>query len=200
MKTLLLCLLASAALLPQAPPYSLGDKVEDFSLINAVDNQRVALSDYADQKGVVIIFSSHNCPYSKLYEDRIIKLAQEFGDKQVSFILVNPNSIIKNSGEDSREAMAKRAKEKSYTFPYLVDDGATNLYKRFEASRTPECFVLKNIDSHFIIHYHGAIDDNPQEDTDVSNHYLRDALTGLTNDNAIRINEKQAVGCVIRKY
>ena len=200
MNSFLFSLFISVFLLPQPPPYSLGDRVEDFSLVNAVNNQRVSLSDYAGQKGVVIIFSSHTCPYSKLYEERIIKLATEYEEKQIKFILVNPNSAIKGTAEESREAMAKRANEKGYSFPYLIDDQVTNLNKRFEASRTPECFVLKNIDGHFIIHYRGAIDDNPQIDSDVSYNYLKDALNCLANDKALRVNEKKAIGCVIRRY
>lgn len=200
MKLFLLCLFTGASLFPQTPPYSLGDKVENFSLVNSVTNQRVALSDFHDRKGVVIIFSSHTCPYSKLYEDRIIRLANDFEKHNIQFILINPNSDVKSNGEESRDAMARRARDKGYTFPYLIDDQATNLNRRFEATRTPECFVLKNIDGHFVIQYHGAIDDNPQVASDVSYYYLQEALTSLANDGALRVNEKKAIGCVIRQY
>jgi len=193
--------MCAAMLLPETPsPYTLGDKVEEFSLVNAVNNKRVSLSDYATQKGVVIIFSSHSCPYSKLYEDRIIQLANDFEQHNIKFILINPNCAIRGSAEESKEAMAKRAAEKNYSFPYLIDDNATNLQARFEASRTPECFVLKNIDGHFIIHYHGAIDDNPQIASDVSYNYLKEALTCLAHDKALRVNEKKAIGCMIKRY
>lgn len=60
-----------------AQPISVGSQAPNFSLKN-VDGATVSLSDYASEKGVMVIFSCNPCPYVKAYEDRMIALHNEF--------------------------------------------------------------------------------------------------------------------------
>ena len=75
MKPFLLTLLLLGAFtlptLAQRSPsgYTLGDAVASFALTN-VDNRTISLADYKNQKGVIVIFNSNHCPFSKAYEDR----------------------------------------------------------------------------------------------------------------------------------
>lgn len=177
--------------------YKVGDKINNFTLTNVIDNAQVSLSDYLKYKGVVLVFTSPSCPFAKLYEDRLLKLANEFGTRDVKFIFVNPNNPQTNP-EDNESEMVKRAKSKNYTFPYLVDNGQ-QLCGSFGATKTPEAFLLKNINGSFVLQYKGAIDDNPQVATDVSNNYLRDAIGSMTSNAAIKVTEKRAAGCMIKK-
>lgn len=48
--------------------YQIGDKVENFKLQN-IDGKFVALSDYNNYKGVIVIFTCNTCPYAVAYED-----------------------------------------------------------------------------------------------------------------------------------
>ncbi|MGW8316173.1 MAG: redoxin domain-containing protein, partial [Bacteroidales bacterium] len=50
-----------------------GDDAIAFSLKN-VDGSTVSLSDYSDQKGVILVFTCNPCPFAKAYEQRIIQL------------------------------------------------------------------------------------------------------------------------------
>ena len=43
--------------------YQIGDVATDFSLPN-VDGKMVSLSDFADAKGFIVIFTCNTCPYS----------------------------------------------------------------------------------------------------------------------------------------
>ena len=61
--------LFSASLM--ADGYQVGDKATDFKLIN-IDGKKVTMADYKDARGFIVIFTCNHCPYSKLYEDRII--------------------------------------------------------------------------------------------------------------------------------
>jgi len=65
---------------PQKDGYKIGDVVEYFSLKN-VDNKNVGLKDYNNAKGVVVIFTCNHCPYSKMYENRIIALDKKYKSK-----------------------------------------------------------------------------------------------------------------------
>jgi peroxiredoxin len=173
--------------------YIVGDKVGSFTLTNAIENNQVSLADFQNSKGVVIVFTNHSCPYSKLYENRLLKLASEFQSKDVRFILINTNSL---KTEDQQAGMAQHAKQNNYPFPYLIDAGGITS-KQFGASKTPETFVLKNINGSFVLFYKGAIDDNPQTANDVSSYYLKDAINSLITNSPIKVSEKRASGCMI---
>lgn len=171
--------------------------VDNFTLVNTVDNKPVSLNSFSNKKGIVIIFTSDFCPYSKLYEARIDDLAQEFSSKNIQFILINPNNPLV-SQEDTVEKMAKNAKEKGYRFPYLADKDQ-KIANVFGATKTPEVYLLQPSGSRFNIVYSGAIDDNPQVATDVDKHYLKDAINNLLGGKPTQPKHQRPTGCMIKK-
>ena len=58
----------------QGSSYQLGDKVADFTLQGA-NNQTVSLSNFGSAKTVVLVFTNNQCPYAKLYENRLLTRA-----------------------------------------------------------------------------------------------------------------------------
>lgn len=170
--------------------YKIGDKVSEFTLVNVMDNRRVSLSDFNNQKGVAIIFSNPECPYFKIYEPRLLELVDEFENQQISFLFVT-------SKLENKSAFVNYAMEKGYKSPILIDAN-NSLAKVFSASRTPEAFVLKNMQGNIILQYKGAIDDSPQDSRDIKNHYLKDALQAVVSNGSIKIMEKRPTGCVLR--
>lgn len=178
-------------------PANINDVVKDFSLLNAVDNNPVSLSDYSGSKVVVIVFTSPGCAFGKIYDERLVQLAGDFKDQEVSFLLINPNNSKVNP-EDSPANMAKRAQEKGYIFPYLVDN-SQKIANMLGASKTPEAFVLKNVNGSFVLKYRGAIDDNPQLASAVKEQYLKEAILAVIHNNSVKMAERKATGCSIRK-
>jgi len=73
----ILLVLIVSALSMNAQPIAVGSGAPDFSLKN-IDGAAVSLSDYVNEKGVMVIFSCNPCPYVKAYEDRMIALHNEF--------------------------------------------------------------------------------------------------------------------------
>jgi peroxiredoxin len=171
--------------------------IQNFTLVNAIDHNNVSLYDYSKSKAVVIIFSSPSCAFFKIYEDRLLSLAKEFNGKEVNFLLINPNNP-NSSPEDNENFMVSRAKEKAYPFPFLVD-GDQKIAHLFGATKTPEAFVLKNVNGSFVLKYKGAIDDNPQLASEVSSFYLKDAINAVITHAPVKIAEKRATGCMIKK-
>jgi hypothetical protein len=47
--------------------------------------------------------------------------------------------------------------------------------------------------------YHGAIDDNPGDESNVSQHYLRDAINALISGKEVTVKESRSVGCSIKR-
>jgi peroxiredoxin len=184
-------LLITTSAFAQTSGYQLGDKVADFTLKSG-NKQNVSLSDYANAKTVVLVFTNNQCPYAKLYENRLLTLSSSYANKGVQFIFINPG--INNSEEALQEIAAK-----SYSFPYLADSGQ-KISTQFGATKTPEVFVLHNTGDSFVLKYKGAIDDNPQVETGVKNYYLRNVIEDVLSNKAISMQDKRATGCMIKKY
>lgn len=195
MKTIyIVCLLLMPLFVPSG--YKVGEKVEGFSLQNAVDNNTVTLSNYINTKAVVLIFTCNECPFSRLYEDRIKALSKAYQQNNIKFLLINVNSG--QSGEESATASAQRAKEQGFTFPYLLDPDQ-KIAKMYGVSKVPEAYVLESKNGSFVLRYRGAIDDNPQMAEGTKNNYLKDAIAAILSNSTIKVTEKKPTGCVIKK-
>lgn len=178
-----------------AEGYSIGDLAADFSLKN-VDGQMVSLSDYDKAKGFLVVFTCNSCPYANAYEQRIIALDKKYKRIGVPVIAINPNDP-KLRPEDSFEKMQSRAKDKGYTFPYLVDS-QQEVYPLYGATRTPHCFLLEKTSTGNIVRYIGAIDDNYQDAGEVEVRYVEDAIDAMLDGGKIPIEITKAIGCSIR--
>jgi peroxiredoxin len=172
-----------------------GDKADGFNLKN-VDGKMVSLADYQEAKGFIVIFTCNHCPYSKLYEDRIIALDAIYSDKGFPVIAINPNDPAIQP-EDSYPLMQERAKEKGFTFPYLFDE-TQEVARAYGASRTPHVFILSKEGGDLIVKYIGAIDNNSKNAADASEKYVENALNALLSGNDPEVNYTKAVGCTIK--
>ncbi|MFN7330748.1 MAG: thioredoxin family protein [Bacteroidota bacterium] len=172
--------------------YDIGDTAADFKLKN-VDGKVVSLADFKEAKGYIVIFDCNTCPYSKAYNDRIIALNDKFAAKGFPVIAINPNDPSK-SGGDSFDEMAKLAKRKNYTFPYLVDE-TQSVATAFGATNTPHVFVL---DKALKVQYIGAIDDNARNEKSVSKRYVEDAVNALLSGKPVPVTKVKAIGCGIK--
>ena len=173
-----------------------GQSIDDFALVNVIDNNQVSLSDYRSSTGVVLVFASNSCPYSKRYESRIRDLYDRFSGSGINFLLVNSNDASL-SPADGEENIKSYIQEEEWPFPYLVDRDQA-VFKQFEATKNPEAFLLKPGDNGFSIIYRGAIDDNPQNIDDVHEPYLENSIQRLINNMPITSMSTRPVGCMIR--
>ena len=188
-------LLTISALALNAQPIAVGSTAPDFSLTN-IDGTTVSLSDYAQEKGVIVIFSCNPCPYVIAYEDRLIELHNEFAPQGYPVVLINPNNPEKQPA-DAVEKMRERAEAKSYPFPYLVDEGQ-RVYPAYGASRTPEIFLLKNNgNGNFTVAYTGTVDDNYKDAAAVTVPYAANAVRALLAGNNPDPATTVAIGCGI---
>jgi len=200
MKNFFLALFFSTSLVSFAQPlsgYAVGDEIKNFTLINVTNEAPISLSDYNDKKVVVIIFINNSCPYSKLYEQRILNLAKRYNTSGVAFILVN-SSVSKTDKQETVEAMRKKVQNDESLYPYLADT-TQSLAVSFGVTRLPDAFVLKKMENSFRLVYKGSIDDNPQSSTDVSISFLSDAITAMITNKSIKISETRPVGCLLKQ-
>lgn len=175
--------------------YEVGDEAADFKLKN-IDGKMVSLSDFKSSKGFIVIFTCNHCPYAKKYEDRIVELDKKFKDQGYPVIAVNPNDPNVQP-EDGYQQMIERAKQKGFTFPYLVDEGQ-KIYPLYGATKTPHVFVLQKENGKNIVKYIGAIDNNYENPDDVSEYYVQDAVNALIKSEPIKMTKTVAIGCTIK--
>ncbi|MBO0322545.1 thioredoxin family protein [Muricauda sp. CAU 1633] len=180
---------------PMADGYKIGDVATDFSLKN-IDGNMVSLSDYKDAKGFLVIFTCNTCPYAVAYEDRIIALDQQYKSKGVPVIAINPNNPNVQSG-DSFEKMKKRAADKGFTFPYLLDEGQ-EIFPQYGATRTPHVYLLEKTAQGNVVKYIGAIDDNYQDASKVEDTFVENAVDAMLAGQEIEVKTTRAIGCTIK--
>ena len=175
--------------------YNVGDKASSFKLKN-VDGKMVSLSDFPAAKGFVVVFTCNHCPFSVAYQDRIIEIDKKYKSKGYPVIAINPNDPI-IVPEDSYDNMVQRAKEKKFTFPYLFDENQS-VYRQYGAKKTPHIFLLQKQGSDLIVKYIGAIDDNSQDASKVTNTYLTNAIDNLVAGRVPDPATTKAIGCSIK--
>lgn len=176
----------------------IGETAPSFNLKN-IDGEMVSLDDYMadeDVNGVIVIFTCNHCPYSKLYEDRIVALDKQFKPQGYPVVAINPNDPTAYP-EDDFKGMQKRAKEKGFTFPYLVDE-TQEIAAAYSATRTPHTYLLQKDDDRFEVVYVGAIDDSPKDAESVEAMYVNDAIQNAVEGTRVETNYTKAIGCSIK--
>jgi len=175
--------------------YQVGDIATDFKLPN-VDGKMVSLADYKDAKGYIVVFTCNTCPYAQAYENRIIELDKKYAKKGYPVVAIMPNNPKIKPG-DNMEAMKSNAKEKGFTFPYLLDDGQ-KIYPQYGATKTPHIYLLQKTEKGNVVKYIGAIDDNYQDANAVNTKYVEDAVDALLAGKEIKVTQTKALGCSIK--
>ncbi|TVZ55270.1 AhpC/TSA family protein [Lutibacter sp. Hel_I_33_5] len=175
--------------------YKVGDVASDFSLKN-IDGKMISLSDYSTAKGYILVFTCNTCPYSVSNEDRLIALDKKYKTKGYPVIAINPNDPAARKG-DSFEKMQVRAKEKGFTFPYLLDEGQ-KVYPKYGATKTPHVYILNKNKGKLIVEYIGAIDDSSRDESNVSERFVEDAVDALLQGKKPKKTYTRAIGCSIK--
>jgi peroxiredoxin len=178
-----------------AQGYKPGDKAMDFKLKN-IDGKMVSLTDYKDAKGIIVVFTCNHCPFSIKYEDRINGLAKKYNNAGYPLIAVNPNDTVQYA-DDSYSNMQKRAKDKGFVFPYLVDDTQA-VAKAYGATKTPHVFLLQKEGKEFVVKYVGAIDDNTDDASAAKVKYVEQAIDELNAGKSVSVSTTKAIGCGIK--
>ena len=166
-------------------------RIPDFVLPNS-SGEQIAISDYQDAKLFVVVFMGTECPIGNAYVPDLNGLHKKYQDQHVQVIGINSNL------SDSADAIAKYVDEFKVEFPILVDDDqlAADL---FEATRTPEAFVL---DRRRRIRYQGRIDDRVGYTFKRANSHrsdLEEAIKELLAGQAVSKSKTEVAGCLITR-
>ncbi len=189
---------AHAEEVPAHPILAIGSPAPDFCL-PGIDDKTHCLKDYASAKVLVIAFTCNHCPTAQLYEQRIIKLVDDYKDKEVSLVAIepnNPNAVrLDEMGYtdvgDSPQDMKARAAYRHYNFPYLYDGETQKTATAYGPSATPHLFIF---DGERKLRYQGRVDNNPREPL-VTTKDARNAINALLAGKAVPVENTPSVGC-----
>jgi len=175
----------------------IGAAAPDFDL-PGIDGQNHALKDFAAAKILVIIFTCNHCPTAQAYEQRIVKMYDDYKDKGVALVAISPNDPLAVRLDelgytdlgDSFEDMKLRAKERGFKFPYLYDGQTQTVAKAYGVQATPHVFIF---DESRKLRYVGRIDDG--EVKPVKNHDARNAIDALLAGKPVPVAQTRCFGC-----
>ncbi|MCH7398226.1 redoxin domain-containing protein [Belliella sp. DSM 107340] len=174
---------------------SFGQKIENFNLEDIQTGETFELADHKDSKAIVLIFTTLSCPFSKLYENRIIDLYNNYSKDNYVFAMVNPHFGVDE--EESKENVEGRFKGKVSGLSVL-NDGTQMLTKQLQVTKLPEVIVITPSQTGFAVAYRGAIDNNPQVPESANMKYLENALENIQNKKNPSPSSSRPVGCNIR--
>jgi peroxiredoxin len=175
----------------------IGDAAPDFRL-PGVDGKDYSLADFAKAKLLAIIFTCNHCPTAQAYEDRIIQMHADYKDKGVALVAISPNDPLAvrldelgyTEYSDSLEEMKKRAKDRSFQFPYLYDGETQKTSLAYGVLATPQVYLF---DQQRKLRYVGRIDDSDVKT--VTSHDARNALDALLAGKMVPVEKTRVFGC-----
>ena len=166
-----------------------GNYAPDFEL-PGIDSQVHHLQRYLNKFQVICVISMCNqCPYVKLYLEKLKNIQAEFIEQGFTSIGMN-GCDAQNQPLESFEKMKDFAKQHKLNFPYLWDS-TQDVTRSFGATKTPMAFL---IDKDGVVRYKGQIDSYPQNQTVAKVNYLKEAITSLLNNKVIITTETEPLG------
>lgn len=166
---------------------AIGATIEDFSLPDTEGIIRT-FGSLKGRNGTVVIFISVGCPVSNAYNERMAKLAEDYGARGINVIGINSNK------GDSPAAIKAHAADKHLSFTILKDPG-NKIADLLGAQHTPEAYYF---DVNNKLLYHGRID-NSMDTSKLESNDLRDALDAALAGKPIQKATSLAFGCSIKR-
>lgn len=180
----------------------LGQKAADFSLLDT-DGNTVSLTNYADNKGLVIAFICNHCPYVIHIAPQLAKVALEYQKEGIAFVAINSNDTEQYPDDDMAH-MIEEKRNRNYPFAYLLDE-KQDVAKAYSAACTPDIYLFNGEQK---LVYRGQFDDSrptriSSGNYDSSEHQatgsdLIQAMEALLSNRQIDISQKPSIGCNIK--
>ena len=172
----------------------LGSEAPPFSLPDTVSGEIIKLKDVTSEKASVVMFICNHCPYVLHVNEEIVRLANDYISKGVSFVAISSNDVEKYP-EDGPDRMKEVAKKLKYPFPYLYDE-SQNVARAYDAACTPDFYVF---DQDLKLAYRGRLDDSrPKNTNPLTGKDLRDAIDAILTGQPVAEKQYPSAGCNIK--
>lgn len=180
------------------PILPLGSAAPNFAL-PGVDGKIHKLSDYANSRVLVVIFTCDHCPIAQMYESRIEKLYEEYKDRGVAIVAIEGNDpsatvIDELDSSDSGDTLGEmkiRVQYKHLHYPYLFDGATQSVTRAYGPQATPHVFVF---DKDRRLRYEGRFD-NSYRIEKVKTHDAQNAIDELLANKPVLVTHTAVFGC-----
>lgn len=172
----------------------LGTAAPDFNLENAVDGQRVRLTDLPPGP-LLVMFICNHCPYVVHIREVLGPLVAEYQARGLRVVAINSNSE-QTHPQDGPVHMRALALEKGWRFPFLFDK-TQEVAKAYQAACTPDFFLF---DPERRLVYRGQFDDSRpgRPNVPVTGKDLRAALEDVLAGRKPAEDQRPSMGCNIK--
>jgi peroxiredoxin len=178
----------------QSKMLALGTAAPPFRLADAASGKTVALQELAASRALLVAFVCNHCPYVKHIMDGFVAFAREYQPRGLAVVAISSNDV-KTYPADSPEEMAKLARAKGFTFPYLYDE-SQDVARAYHAACTPDFFLF---DSHRRLVYRGQFDGSrPGSAQPVTGADMRSAVDAVLAGRPAPDQQIASVGCGIK--
>ncbi|WP_185862278.1 thioredoxin family protein [Blattabacterium cuenoti] len=170
-------------------------KIKNFELLEVSSGKKNFLKNFFSDTATVIMFICNHCPYVKHINAELVRLANDFLSKGISFLAINSNDA-KKYPEDSPKNMKKVYHKFNFPFPYFFDE-TQEVAKYYRAKCTPEFFIFSGKGN---LCYHGQLDDSrPGNKIPVTGNDVRNVLKNILKKIKIQHTiVKPSYGCNIK--
>jgi len=180
------------------PILALGSPAPDFAL-PGVDGQTHKLSDYASSPILVVVFTCNHCPIAQMYERRIQQLADDYKNKGVAVVAIQPNDpqairideLDSSDLSDTLPEMKIRVQYKHLTYPYLYDGETQQVTRAYGPQATPHVFIF---DQQRHLRYEGRMDNSYRTEL-VKTQDARNAIEELLAHKEVAVKHTGVFGC-----
>jgi peroxiredoxin len=173
---------------------ALGTPAPSFALPDAVSGKVVSLETVRDPPALLVAFICNHCPFVKHILDGFAAFAQDYTSRGLAVVAISSNDISAHP-EDAPPEMAKVARAKGFTFPYLYDE-SQDVTLAYQAICTPDFFLF---DGSRRLAYRGQFDSSrPGSGVPVTGADLRAAVDAVLRMAKPAADQKPSVGCSIK--
>ena len=180
----LVLMFAGTLLAENTPQVQIDQEVASFS-VSDLDGNAVELSDLYQEgdKALVVVFWSTTCPICSAQLGSLKKTAEAYAEKDVRFVLVNPNP------SESAEDLSSYLEDKKLEIGFFRDERKKAM-KQFVAQVTPAYYVL---DEERVLRYMGMLEQGKQGKKGYSP-FLANALDAVLDGREVEQKSTQSSG------
>lgn len=169
-----------------------GDKAPNFTLLG-IDNAQHTLAELKGEKATLIIFMCNHCPFVIPKFDMMRELYEEFKEKGVKVIGINPNDNP-SYPQDNFDAMKQVHKQYNLKFPYLIDS-SQEVAREFDAVCTPDPFLF---DSNLKLIWHGRLNNAMQPNDTPTEETMKEVIIEYLKTAKVTKEFSPSMGCSIK--
>ena len=167
----------------------------DFSLKN-YNGVFIDSKSFQNKNLLLIVFTCNHCPYAMAAWEILLNLQNKFENDGLQIIAINPNNNP-DYPDDKFSEMSVCHKKYKLNFPYLIDEDQ-KIAKAYNAVCTPDPFLFSRSENKFSLFYHGRLNDNWKEPSNVKENSMELFILAALNKGLEPKKIFPSMGCSIK--